>query len=56
MSEETCENCGSTEVGDLDCESCEGESGNDDCENCNGHGYLDGWRECFKCGETWQPD
>ena len=59
MSNERLSPCCEAEAWDLDCPECqtagEDEDGNE-CQECNGDGYIMGWCECSKCGDTFECD
>ena len=47
--------CCDAEAWDLDCDTCGGDcqdEDGEDCKECDGVGFIDGWCECSKCGDT----
>lgn len=48
--------CCNVEEWDQDCDECEasGQVDGGECTGCDGAGYIEGWRECSKCGDTYE--
>lgn len=63
MTIKQCPSCGSPEVGDLDCGTCNGDGetwahGEDyeECVYCQGAGHIEGELMCNECGEVFDDE